>query len=129
MFCPEGTEPAQRKRTVNLMKKSNKIKSLMAKQVLAALSLMILAAPNAMAIINDPMIASQLVQKRHTLIVKEQNILRDVDNLLRDIDELTRRKDQQSAAEINELSKKLDKKSYDLRQVRLDLRDVDMQLL
>lgn len=83
----------------------------------------------AQAIVNDPGVIDQLLNRKRALQTREYFLMRDTDDLLRRKEDLKRRNDTDSVWQLNEVCRKIDTKNWDLQQVRLDIREVNLRLL
>lgn len=94
---------------------------------LTILSLSGLFAPSAEATMRDLTVVSKLQNERHTLILKEKQLLQDFDDLQRQLMELQKRDQDQRSVDL--LARDVDVKFGDIQKVRFDLKQIEMRLL
>lgn len=97
---------------------------------IASLVLIVLAAPNANAVVLDSNIYAQYQSVRTRLLVKETDILKDYDSLQKQIDLLKKQNDDRSLTPaIDGLCRTLDQTFSDLQKVRQDIKSLDLKML
>jgi peptidoglycan hydrolase CwlO-like protein len=111
------------------MNSQNQIKKICV-AIASSLVLVVLAAPNANAVVLDPNIYAQYQSARTRLLVKETDLLKDFDSLQKQIDLLKKQNDDRSLTPtIDGLCRAQDQTFADLQKVRQDIKSLDLKML